>query len=174
MSGPRPGPTAWPSVRYRRRLGPERELPPAGGDGRCDSRSVCCSCDVVRDTAVCCNISVWSVHRGLCRQSEVSAVRVAPDAVLWNWRDVTRLSPVRGGCVLLWDLYRHLRAAPRRDDWGERGPFEFDSFHVTSIDIMLNAEKIAGDRSPRPSRCRRLCRHLSSLCFVLCVSATPR
>ena len=42
------------------------------------------------------------------------------------------------------------RAAPRRDDWEGRGPFEVDSFHATPIGIMLNAEKIAGDRSPFP------------------------
>ena len=43
------------------------------------------------------------------------------------------------------------RAAPRRDDWGGgRGSFEVDSFHATSIGIMLKAEKFAGDRSPVP------------------------
>ena len=39
------------------------------------------------------------------------------------------------------------RAAPRRDDWGGD---EDHSFHAPPIGIMLNAEKFAGDRSPRP------------------------
>ena len=49
-------------------------------------------------------------------------------------------------------LPTYSRAAPRRDDWGggERGPFKVDSFQATPIGIMLNAEKIAGDRSPPP------------------------
>ena len=40
----------------------------------------------------------------------------------------------------------------RRDDWGGggRGPFEVDSFHALPIGIILNAEKCAWDRSPRP------------------------
>ena len=33
---------------------------------------------------------------------------------------------------------------------GGRGPFEVDSFHAPPIGLMLNAEKFAGDRSPRP------------------------
>ena len=42
----------------------------------------------------------------------------------------------------------------RRDDLGGGGriPFEVDSFHATSIGIMLNTEKFAGNRSPRPCR----------------------
>ena len=33
---------------------------------------------------------------------------------------------------------------------GGRGPFEVDSFHASSIGIMLNAENIAGYRPPPP------------------------
>ena len=52
-----------------------------------------------------------------------------------------------------------VRAAPLRDDSGDEDHlnFEVDSFHATPIDIMLNAEKYAEDRSPvvPPPRCRR-------------------
>ena len=52
--------------------------------------------------------------------------------------------------TLLVTLKVRTRAAPRRDNCGGRGPFEVDSFHAPSIGIILNAEKFAGDRSPRP------------------------
>ena len=40
---------------------------------------------------------------------------------------------------------------PRLDDWGGgREPFGVDSFHATSIGLMLKAENIEGDAAPRP------------------------
>ena len=63
----------------------------------------------------------------------------------------------RGGCIT---PPPRPRAVPRRDDWGGgRGQFEVDSFHSPPLGMMLNVEKFAGDRSPRPPppRCRRPC-----------------